>query len=136
MEIKMARRVILSDDLTGLESVDVETITFMLQGTYYEIDLGEDSWKKMDSAFGRFIKVSREISSNAALAKFRETASSETDKLREWGKANGFEVGDRGRISDDLKAAYAKWVADQTDAANDSPTGKVTESNDQPSNAS
>lgn len=43
-------------------------------------------------------------SSGAAPAK---SASPELEKVREWGKANGFKVSDRGRIGKELTAAYS-----------------------------
>ena len=33
--------------------------------------------------------------------------SSDTTAVREWAKANGFKVGDKGRIAADVRAAYA-----------------------------
>ena len=36
------------------------------------------------------------------------TVKSEASKIREWAKANGYEIGDRGVISEDIKDAYAK----------------------------
>lgn len=133
-EKKMARRVILSDDLTGEESEDVETVTYSLQNTFYEIDLSEASWKKLDSALARFIKVSREVTRAQAISRFAAAGDSENDKVRAWAKDNGFEVGDRGRLSDEIKAAYANFVQGEIDKSNNSPTGKVTESNDKSSN--
>lgn len=126
----MARRVILSDDLTGEESEDVETVVYSLQNTFFEIDLSEASWKKLDSALARFIKVSREVTRAQAIQRFAASTDSENDKMRAWARENGMEVGDRGRISDEIKAAYAAFVEKEIDKSNNSPTGKVTESND------
>jgi len=125
----MARRVILSDDLTGNESEDVETVVYSLQNTFYEIDLSEESWKKLDSALARFIKVSREVTRAQAIQRFASATDSENDKIRTWAKDQGFEVGDRGRLSDEIKAAYANFVEAEINSSNNSPTGKVTESN-------
>ena len=36
------------------------------------------------------------------------TVDSETGKMREWAKKNGYDVGDRGRISQEIKDAYVK----------------------------
>lgn len=36
------------------------------------------------------------------------TVDSEAGKIREWAKANGYEIGDRGRISQDIREAYVK----------------------------
>jgi hypothetical protein len=125
----MARRVILADDLTNVESEDVETITYMVQGVFYEIDLSEDSWKKMDSALARFIKNSREITRAAAITRFTQTSDSENEKIREWARSQGYEVGERGRISEEIRQGYQKHVESEMDSQGETPTGKVTESN-------
>lgn len=126
----MARRVILSDDLTGNESEDVETITYMVQGVFYEIDLSEKSWETMDKALARFIKNSREITRAAAITRFTQAGDSDNEKLREWARSAGYEIGERGRISEEIRQAYAKHVESEMDSKGDSPTGNDTTSNE------
>jgi hypothetical protein len=36
------------------------------------------------------------------------TVDSEAGKIREWAKSNGYEIGERGRISQEIREAYAK----------------------------
>lgn len=129
----MARRVILSDDLTGLESEDVETVTYGISGTFYEIDLSEVSWKKMEKALTPFIKASREITRADAIRRMAAPSDSvsDTENIRAWARENGFEVGDRGRLSEEIRAAYAKYVESEMDKKNDGQTGADTRSNEQ-----
>lgn len=106
----MARRVVLSDDFTGNESEDVSTVTFAYRGQNYEIDLGNESQDKMDAAFTPFIMKARAITNLRALQKGnvetqkrdRETGAS----IREWARANGHEISERGRIPEEIVTAY------------------------------
>lgn len=106
----MAQRVevILIDDIDG--SSAVETITFGLDGVSYEIDLSEEHAKKLRDDFAQWTGHARRAPGGRRTTTTRRTAGrrSNVSEIREWARANGFQVSDRGRISAEVQEAYAK----------------------------
>lgn len=107
----MARRIVhqLVDDLDGtvLEVGEGETVLFSLDGVAYEIDLSEKNAAALRSAFTTYIEAARPVStgrgqrsaaSSAAERKRRRTGQQDYGPVREWAKANGYKVSERGRI--------------------------------------
>lgn len=101
----MARRVILSDDLTGVESDDVKTHVFMIDNVYYEVDFGADSFAKFEKANAEFLKVMRETRRITATSKPEAT---QAERIRQWAVAQGMDVSERGRLSAEVIDAYNK----------------------------
>ena len=101
-------RIILEDDLDGGPAD--ETIRFGLDGAHYEIDL---------SAIRPFVAKSRRVQGSAQRTRApRGTAAPvkrnpETAAIREWAKANGHKVSDRGRIHQDIQDAYYAAMKEQ-----------------------
>ncbi|MGL5829953.1 MAG: histone-like nucleoid-structuring protein Lsr2, partial [Angustibacter sp.] len=98
----MAKReiTILTDDLDGKESEDIETVTFGFEGASYEIDLSKKNRDAMAKALTPYLDVARRAGSSTRRL---GGAKTKTDKeqlkaIREWARANGHEVSDRGRI--------------------------------------
>lgn len=102
-------QVVLIDDIDG-GSAD-ETVTFALDGVSYEIDLSAKNAAALRDAFAPWVGSGRRVGGRARTA--RRSASparsrvSSTD-IRDWGRANGFTVNERGRISAELREAYDK----------------------------
>jgi hypothetical protein len=82
-------QLVLEDDMDG--GAADETVNFGLDGVSYEIDLNAESPVARSTATTR-----------------RSRSGSDTAAVREWAKANGFTVSDRGRISAEVQEAYAK----------------------------
>ncbi|HCE59900.1 Lsr2 family protein [Janibacter terrae] len=106
----MAQRVqiLLEDDLDGGEAT--ETVTFALDGVTYEIDLSDKNAATLRDALAGYIGAGRRVSgrrSSGAPSGSRSN-SGELTKIREWARANGHDVSDRGRISQKVRDAYAK----------------------------
>lgn len=100
-------QVLLVDDIDG--GVASETVTFALDGVTYEIDLAEGNAQKLRDDFAQWIGYARR--SGGRKVSGRRTASAgrrDLNAVREWGRANGFQVSDRGRVSRELQAAYDK----------------------------
>ena len=104
----MAQRVhtVLDDDIDG-GPADV-TVHFSFQGTQYEIDLSKKNEEKLIKALEPFTSKARRTGGRRSSAK---TSAAKTDKnqlqaIREWARANGHNVSDRGRISQDIQDAY------------------------------
>lgn len=109
-------QIMLEDDLTGeaLEDGAGDTVTFALDGTSFEIDLSDDNAALMREALSRYTAAARKVSTtgrrsagNTGGAK-RASANgrSELAAIREWAKANGHEVSERGRIAGAVVQAY------------------------------
>jgi nucleoid-associated protein Lsr2 len=109
----MAQKVVveLVDDLDGTVSEDISTVFFALDGAGYEIDLTEDNAERLRDTIADFVSAARRtggrIKQGAAKSAARPAADREQTKaIREWARANGFEVGDRGRIPANVIAAF------------------------------
>ena len=116
----MAQRVnvVLVDDIDGTDAV--ETVTFALDGVEYEIDLSEDNANKLREQLGVYIGHARRTGgrrrsgggqgeSKASRSKNNGTTDGPSaSEIREWARSNGFEVPDRGRVSSEVREAYAK----------------------------
>ncbi|MFE9139718.1 Lsr2 family protein [Streptomyces sp. NPDC007355] len=106
----MAQRhvTIFIDDLTGEETHEGSRHTFTLNGVDYEIDLSPDSYDQMLEAFGPYLKAGRKTgrSKRAPKAIRNPSEGPSTAQIREWAKANGHEVSERGRISSEVREAY------------------------------
>jgi hypothetical protein len=96
----------LVDDLDGsLIDGNGRTVKFGLDGKAYEIDLSDANAERLHAALEPFVKAGRTTSS----VRSRATGSRNTSDLaaiRSWANANGFKVGDRGRIPEAVRAAY------------------------------
>lgn len=109
----MAKRVveILVDDLTGEESDKIETLTYSLDNVSYEIELAPKNADKFRGLFQDYIAVSRKTggrrSSSTRASSGSGRSKEELAQMREWLRANGHEVSDRGRISQELQDIYA-----------------------------
>ncbi len=116
----------LVDDLDGSEAD--RTVRFAIDGIDYEIDLSEANIAELASALAPFVSVARSAPSRArrvpsagpsptrprasrpsAPARSpRRSRSGDTAAIREWAAAHGFSVGERGRIPDAIKQAWAE----------------------------
>lgn len=107
----MAQRTItvLSDDLDGKESSDIETVTFGFDGATYEIDLSKKNRDALEKALTPYLNVARKATgarSRPAAANRRSAVSSDD---RDWLRKNGFPgIKDRGRLSKDATDALKK----------------------------
>lgn len=103
----MAQKVsiLLVDDLDGTEAT--ETVTFGLDGTSYEIDLNDANAAALREALSGYVGHARKVTGGGRRGrKSGGGSSSNTKDVREWAKAQGMEVSERGRISADVQQAY------------------------------
>lgn len=103
----MARKtqVILVDDVDG--SAGTTTVEFGLDGITYEIDLNDDNAARLRADLGAWIEKGRRTGGRARRGTATST-SSETKRIREWAREQGYEISDRGRVSAEIRAAYAE----------------------------
>lgn len=102
-------QVLLVDDLDGSEAD--ETVTFGMDGVTYEIDLKAATATKLRKALAPYVEAGRRTGGRAARGKAKSGATSNsTDvwKIREWARSSGYEINERGRIPETVRAAYDK----------------------------
>ncbi|MBF4561173.1 Lsr2 family protein [Microbacterium sp. VKM Ac-2870] len=114
----MAQKVIveLVDDLDGTAIKDGKggSVSFALGKKSYDIDLSDTNLSKLEEALAPFIDAARP-SSSAPAAAARRSSSRSTRKasgvdlaaVREWARANGHTVSERGRVPAAVLEAYA-----------------------------
>lgn len=107
----MARKVevTLVDDIDG-GGAD-ETVAFALDGKAYEIDLSKKNAGALRRALKRYTDSARRAGRAASPGRRSRSAAGRTDRertadIREWARANGREVSDRGRIPASVVDAY------------------------------
>ena len=97
------------DDLDGSEASG--TVEFGLEGRSYEIDLSDENAKKLREALATFIDVARKTGGRGRRTQ-RQTSKpvqsnrEDTAAIREWARAHGHKVSDRGRIPMSVLEAY------------------------------
>jgi Lsr2 len=106
----------LVDDLDG--SAASATVEFALDGKAYQIDLSDENASRLRDALEPFVEAARRPGasrrpSNRQQAAGRQTTSrsaasdrEHNNAVREWARANGWEVADRGRIPAGVVEAY------------------------------
>jgi hypothetical protein len=111
-------QVLLVCDLHEDEVEGVETIAFGLDGSSYELDACEQHAGEMREAFARYVGAARRAGRPAAGSSARRasrgtsrsTASGgdreRVQAVREWARANGHSVSERGRLSSAVIEAY------------------------------
>jgi hypothetical protein len=89
------------DDLDGSDAEG--TVRFGLDGSEYEIDLNAKHAQQLRDALARYVGAARRVGGGArrpaARGGRRASASGlNTTEVREWARAQGIEVKDRGRV--------------------------------------
>ena len=111
----MARRIItqFTDDLDGSELPEGSRSTsFSLDGVNYSIDLSEENADKLRAALQPFIDAGTRVGAPAtarrrpASPSSGPSASDRLQAIRGWAQDNGYAVGDRGRIKQEILDAY------------------------------
>jgi hypothetical protein len=106
---------------TGVEVTDDidasnadETVTFALQGTTYEIDLSKKNFEKLVKAMEPYTTNGRKTGGQRPSSGRTTGRGDDRDrmaKMREWARAKGFQVSDRGRIPAAVQEAYQNATA-------------------------
>jgi len=102
--------ITLTDDLDGTEATD--SVTFGFRGSEYEIDLNTKNAAALEKALSKYLAAARKVGRGPATKRTagrrpsRPSGQEDVAPLREWAKANGYKVGDRGRISAEVRDAY------------------------------
>ncbi len=106
----MAQKIqtLFIDDLDGGEADG--TVRFGLDGTEYEIDLSAEHAQALRDALARYVQAARRGGGSARRpARGGRRASADghnSTEIREWAKAQGIEVKDRGRVPAELVVKF------------------------------
>ena len=95
------------DDLDGSEADS--TVRFGLDGTDYEIDLSTEHAQALRDALERYVTAARRSGGARRPARSGTKAPAaglNSTEVREWAKAQGIEVKDRGRVPADVVARF------------------------------
>ena len=112
----MVQKVItvLVDDVDGtaIEEGRGETVTFGLDNATYEIDLTQENASALREVFSRWLGSARRVSGGRGRAQgaparpARGKGDVDPHAVRAWARANGIEVSDRGRLSQQVIEQY------------------------------
>lgn len=102
----------LIDDIDGKRGD--ESITFSYDGQTYEIDLSSKNAKELRKTFAPYLDKARRAPQNGKARRVTQTgkpahtvsARERSQEIREWAKAQGIPVRDRGRIPADVISQY------------------------------
>ncbi|MGP4104618.1 histone-like nucleoid-structuring protein Lsr2 [Nonomuraea sp. KM90] len=108
----MAKRIIESfiDDIDGSDAEG--TTRFALDGTNYEIDLSGANREKLEKALAPFINKGRAVRGQPGRGgrgvggSVRAMSRQKSTEIRQWAKAQGLPVSERGRIAATVVEKY------------------------------
>ncbi len=110
----MAQRVnvVLVDDIDGSDAS--ETVSFSLDGADYEIDLSDEHATELRAALAPYVEAARKGGrrrrGQRAAGRAGRSGSSggaSASEIRSWARENGWDVPERGRVSAEVREAYA-----------------------------
>ena len=106
----MAQKIqtLFIDDLDG--SAAAGTVRFGLDGAEYEIDLNAEHAQALRDALARYVQAARRAGGGARrpVRAGRKTSADglNATEAREWAKAQGIDVKDRGRVPAELVVKF------------------------------
>ena len=109
-------QVLLVCDLHDDEVEGEETVSFALDGASYEIDVCAEHGAALRDAFASYVGAARRAGRATASGPRKATrarsagssgsGATDVNEVREWARANGHQVSERGRLSAAVTAAY------------------------------
>ncbi|MDL4770844.1 MULTISPECIES: histone-like nucleoid-structuring protein Lsr2 [Thermomonosporaceae] len=114
----MAEKVIRVDDIDGSEASDVAKRDFEVLGRTFTIDLSDDNHKRLHEmldTLAPFIENAAEVKPAGKGRKSGRTAKIKgytNGDVREWALNEGVELSERGKISDEVYAAFIETHPD------------------------
>jgi hypothetical protein len=109
----MAQKVqtLFIDDIDGGEAEG--TVRFGLDGTDYEIDLNAKHSEELREVLATYVAHARRVGSpvRRVVRGRRGATGTDTAKVREWAKDNGYAIKNRGRVPADILVKYQAATA-------------------------
>jgi hypothetical protein len=97
-------QILYVDDIDGGEAEG--TIRFGVDGAEYEIDLSKEHAEQFAKAVSPYVAAARKVPAVRRAGRGSRPARHNQSAVREWAKAQGMKVSDRGRIPSDILAKY------------------------------
>ena len=101
-------QTVFIDDLDGSEAEG--TVRFGLDGAAYEIDLNAEHARALRDALSRYVQAARRAGGNdrrpARGGRRARADGVDSTEVREWAKAQGIDVKDRGRVPAELVVRF------------------------------
>src|SRR4051812_28056194 len=110
MTRKVVTLVELTDDLDGSKAD--RTITFGVDGATYEIDLSKKNAAAFERSLKPYVDAARKVRTARGRSSRRSSGGDSAERrgdlaaIREWARASGHRVSDRGRIPTSVLDAY------------------------------
>jgi hypothetical protein len=111
----MARHVVVQVSCDVCESPDATSVEFSVDRSAFEIDLCPEHRGQFTNALAPFVSQARSArtrggapaaSGAPARVKSGRRDPAQTESIRAWAKANGYQISTRGRIPGHIEAAY------------------------------
>jgi nucleoid-associated protein Lsr2 len=97
--------IVLEDDIDG--GTAEETVTFALDGTTYEIDLSQANAAKLRDLLAPYVSAARRSTGRGTRkSRGRSSGGPNPSEIREWARAHGHTVSDRGRVPAHVREKY------------------------------
>jgi hypothetical protein len=103
-DVIMATKTLIVDDLDGSDGAS--TVSFSLGNMAYEIDLSKKNKAAMEKKLSKFTAAARRVGSSGRRKGSRSAGRQQTGAIREWARASGHKVSERGRIPQSVIDAY------------------------------
>jgi hypothetical protein len=108
-------QILLTCDLDEDDVAAVETVTFGFDGNSYAFELCEEHLEEFTNTMHGYVGAARRADGtagrrprvNAAPKPVVRSTREDLAPVREWARANGYRVSDRGRIPAEVRDAYA-----------------------------
>ena len=97
-------QVLLVDDIDGSEAT--ETVTFGVDGVSYEIDLSSGNAGKLRTELARYVEHARKSGGARPRGQRNAPSREQSTRIREWARAHGHKVNERGRIPANVITEY------------------------------
>lgn len=99
---------VVTDDLTGevIKDGTSETIEFALEGKSYVIDLTAENAAALRESFAKYTAAATKVG-GPTRTRTRSRAKDDLTAIRSWAAENGYTVASRGRVSAEVRKAYA-----------------------------
>lgn len=109
----------LIDDIDGSEAS--QSVVFAIDGVNYKIDLSDENAEELRSRLAPFIESGSKVTGRTPKTYTRRQSRAplgraQSQAIREWARANGEKVSDRGRIPAELAVRFQAAQTESADA--------------------
>jgi nucleoid-associated protein Lsr2 len=100
-------QVLYTDDIDDIDGSDAQgTVRFGYDGADYEIDLSKKNADKLAKALAPFIEAGSRVPARRPGRGDRHASRHNQSEVRQWARAQGIKISDRGRIPADVMTQY------------------------------